>query len=250
MAIENILIDVFVITEKNRRSLSTTKDLSFTCKDVYKLYATVNVTESVTKLSTLSAFRLVCIPAYKNLFCLNTTNEEWKRSICNIVGNKIKCPLFETYKTYSKFFFWKITTFVIKVEYKINGTKYITASKSLTPYFKCPDIARIGPHSKMFLKSVGKHNKKDCSCWLTSSLHFKINDVLQDFFFQKENSKKCYGCKLECSYNTVGRSCLQVSYGISVIGNSQNLRGNICSTSSLLKFNHTNTIKTCEIRLK
>ena len=174
-----------MITERHRRSLSTMKDLSFICKDMYKLYAIVNVTDSGIKLSTLSAFRLVCIPAYENLFCLNTTNKDWKRGICNIVGNKIICPLFEIYKTYSKFFLWKIVTFVIKVEYKINGTKYTTASKSITPYFKCPDIARIGPHSKMFLKSVNKHNKKDGSCWRTLNLYFNINKILRDFSKKK-----------------------------------------------------------------
>lgn len=58
---------------------------------------------------------------------------------------------------------WKITTFAVKIGYKINGKEYITIDRSVTPYFKCPNIARIGPHDKMFPESDQKHDGQDCS---------------------------------------------------------------------------------------
>ena len=86
----------------------------------------------------------------------------WKRGQCSIKGSKINCPLFVIYKTYSEFFLWKITTFAAKIVYKINEKKYITLGKPVTPYFKCPNIARIGPHDKMFPEFDHKHYGKDC----------------------------------------------------------------------------------------
>lgn len=100
---------------------------------------------------------MICTSDYENLFCTNTSESDWKRGQCNITGSEIECPLFQTYKTYSKFFLWKITTIAVKIAYEVNGTEYITVDRPVTPYFKCLDIARIGPDDKMFSGS----NQKD-----------------------------------------------------------------------------------------
>ena len=97
------------------------------------------------------------------MFCTDTSDEHWQRGQCNVTGSIIKCPLFSTYKTYSEFFLWKVTTFAVKIAYKINEKEYITADRPVTPYFKCPNIGRIGPHDKMFPKSDHKHDGQDCS---------------------------------------------------------------------------------------
>lgn len=148
---------------RRQRSLSSGKYPTFICRDIYKLYAIVNVTEPGIKASPETPYSLICESAYQNLFCTNTSDIHWRQGHCNITGSKIECPLFKTYKTYSEFFLWKITTFGVKIGYKINANEYVTQDKPVTPYFKCPEIARIGPHNKMFPKSDHKHHGEDCS---------------------------------------------------------------------------------------
>ena len=105
-----------------------------------------------------TAYSFICISDYENLFCTNTSESHWKRGQCNITGSEIECPLFKTFNVYSKFFLWKITTFAVKIMYEVNGTEYVTVDRPVTPYFNCPDIARIGPDDKMFSESDKKHD--------------------------------------------------------------------------------------------
>ena len=86
-----------------------------------------------------------CPKQYGNLFCKNISDIHRKRGCCKITVSKIECALFKTYKTYLEFFLWKNTTFGVKIVYKINKKEHGTADKPVTPYFKCPDIARIDP---------------------------------------------------------------------------------------------------------
>lgn len=143
--------------------MPTRKSPKFICRDLYKLYATVNATGSDNKTSSTFAYSLICTSVHKNLFCMDTSDVHWKRRQCSIAGSKIECPLFVTYKTYSEFFLWKISTFAIKIVYKIDRKTYITVDKPVTPYFKCPNIVRVGPHDKMFPASDHKHDDVDCS---------------------------------------------------------------------------------------
>ena len=151
------------IVERHQRSLPSGKYPAFICRHIYKLHAIVNVTEPGIDASSATAYSLICESAYENLFCTNTSDIHWRQGRCNVTGSKIECPLFKTYKTYSEFFLWKITTFGVKIGYKINAKEYVTQGKPVTPYFKCPEIARIGPHNKMFPKSDHKHDGEDCS---------------------------------------------------------------------------------------
>ena len=149
--------------ERHQRSLPSGKYPTFTCRHIYKLYAIVNVSEAGIKGPPATVYSLICESAYANLFCTNTSDIHWRRGRCNVTGSEIECPLFKTYKTYSEFFLWKITTFGVKIGYKINEKEYVTPDKPVTPYFKCHEIARIGPHDKMFPESDHEHNVDDCS---------------------------------------------------------------------------------------
>ena len=149
------------IEEKLLPYVAYNKHPTFTCRNIYKLYASVIIPDPGTT-PPAAAHSLICFSKYENLFCTNTTDADWKRVKCNIVDNIIECPLFETYKTYSEFFMWKISTFTIKIAYNISGKEYCTFDKPVTPYFKCSNIARIGPHDKIFIESDHKHGAEDC----------------------------------------------------------------------------------------
>ena len=109
-----------MVAQDYRRSLPTSKYPSFICRDIYKLHATIYATGSGNKKPSTTAYSLICIPAYESLFRTDTSDVHWKREQCSIKGGKINCPLFVTDKTYSEFFLWKITTFAVKIEYKID----------------------------------------------------------------------------------------------------------------------------------
>ena len=131
--------------KKHQQSLPTSKHTKFICRHIYKLYGTINVTESGSKISPMTAYSLICESSYENLFCTETSDAHWQRSQWNITGCIIECPLFRSYKTSSKFFLWKIT-FSVKIGYKINYKECVTIDRPVTSYFKCPNIARTGPH--------------------------------------------------------------------------------------------------------
>lgn len=109
-----------VVAQGYRRSLPTSKYPSFICRDIYKLHATIYATGSGNKTSSTTAYSLICISAHKNLFRTDTSDVHRKREQCSIKRSKINCPLFVTDKTYSEFFLWNITTFAVKIVYKID----------------------------------------------------------------------------------------------------------------------------------
>ena len=145
-----------------KRSVSSYPSPTFICRNIYKLYVAGSITEPMKDPANVTAHSLTCTSEFKNLFCTNTQAADWKRRKCNIVGKRFECPLYDTYETYTQFFTWKITTFVVKIEYSVNGEKNVTVEKPVTPYFKCPNIGSIGSHDKMFPKLDHKHDPDDC----------------------------------------------------------------------------------------
>ena len=143
--------------------LPTRRFPTFTCQGSYKLQATLNITESNSKTLPVTAYSLICVSAYENLFCTKTTDDDWKQGQCLVGASGINCPLFQTYESYSVFMLWKITTFIVKIGYTINGKEYITIDRPITPFFKCTDIAKIGPKDKMFPNLSHKKDGRDCS---------------------------------------------------------------------------------------
>ena len=144
------------------RSIFPSVSLTFICRNIYKLYVTGIITEPMKDPSNVTVHSLTCTSEFENLFCTNTQTADWKRGKCSVIGKRFECPLYETYETYTQFFTWKITTFVVKIEYTVNGRKNVTVEKPVTPYFKCPNIGSIGSHDKMFPKKDHKHNPDDC----------------------------------------------------------------------------------------
>ena len=145
-----------------KRSVSSYPSPTFICRNIYKLYVAGSITEPMKDPANVTAHSLTCTSEFKNLFCTNTQAADWKRRKCNIVGKRFECPLYDTYETYTQFFTWKITTFVVKIEYSVNGEKNVTVEKPVTPYFKCTNIGSIGSHDKMFPKLDHKHDPDDC----------------------------------------------------------------------------------------
>ena len=150
------------IEERKVPHVAYNKHPTFICRNIYKLFASVNVADPGTNIPPVAAYCFICLSDYENLFCTNTTDANWKRVKCSIIDNRIECPLFKTYKTYPEFFMWKISTFAVKIAYNVSGKEYCTFDRPVTPYFKCSNIARIGPHDEMFIESDHKHGVDDC----------------------------------------------------------------------------------------
>lgn len=77
-----------MVAQGYRRSLPTSKYPSFICRDIYKLYATIYATGSGNKTSSITAYSLICISAYKNLFRTDT-------SFISYIGNENNAALKE-----------------------------------------------------------------------------------------------------------------------------------------------------------
>ena len=109
------------VAQRNHQLLPRSRCPTFTCHETYKLQATLNITVPISKTIPVIAYSLICVSAYENLVCTKTTDADWKQGQCLVGGSEIECPLFETNQTYSDFMLWKITTFIVKIGYTING---------------------------------------------------------------------------------------------------------------------------------
>lgn len=132
------------------------------CHNTYQLSAIVQEGNTGPSIVPDTVYSLSCESAYSNLFCLQANASDWKRGSCNVTRKAFECPLYGKYRSYSQFFLWQITTFVIKIAYQLQGKEFITESKAVTPYFKCSDVSSIGPHHAMFIVQNQTHSKGDC----------------------------------------------------------------------------------------
>jgi len=116
------------------------------CKSVYKLYVTVDIVE-LAKENYLTGdytfFTSTCISKYKNLFCQNTTSNDWKERKCTQHGRKLNCQIYPNFANYQKFFRWQITTTAIKVVAKRRNEVHNTVMIAVTPFLSCDDILLI-----------------------------------------------------------------------------------------------------------
>lgn len=122
----------------------------------------MNVNESDENSLPQTAYSLICTSDYENFFC-SMTEAHWKRGQCNIAGRNIECPLFKPFKAYSDFFLWKTNTFIVKIVYEVNGAKFVTQDRPVTPYLQCHNVTRIGPNDALFSEPDPKLNQI-CSC--------------------------------------------------------------------------------------
>ena len=127
---------------------------SFSCRNRYQLYATLNATDvaNIHQALPIYAYVLSCTPTYENLFCLKASDNEWMQSFCKLENGTFECPLFPKFKTYSDFFKWKIATMSIKITviYDMYQTTFTTVSRSVTPLYTCPDISSIQENDELF----------------------------------------------------------------------------------------------------
>lgn len=120
----------------------------------------MKVISTQSQVEPLKSYGLVCEPNINNIFCLQTKETDWKKIPCTTTKGNIECPLYGHYETYSEFFSWKISTYVVKIVYKIDGKEHITKDSPISPHFRCKDIGRIDSHHEMF--PVQDHIYKKC----------------------------------------------------------------------------------------
>ena len=120
----------------------------------------MKVISTQNQVAPLQSYGLVCEPNINNIFCLQTKENDWKKIPCTTTKDNIECPLYGHYKTYSEFFSWKISTYVVKIVYTIDGKEHITKDSPISPHFRCKDIGRIDPHHEMF--PVQDHIHEEC----------------------------------------------------------------------------------------
>ena len=138
---------------KFARNSSFSFSVSFVCRNIYHLFGAVNLSNTDLSTYPVDAYSLLCESIFTNLFCLKTSSSDWKRGPCNVSKHNIECPLHGEYENYSQFFAWKISTYVVKFIFHLDGKKHITEERVFTPYSQCHDISAIGPHDKMFKMS-------------------------------------------------------------------------------------------------
>lgn len=147
---------------KFARNSSFSFSLSFVCRNIYHLFGAVNLSNTDLSTYPVDAYSLLCESIFTNLFCLKTNSSDWKRGPCNVSKHNIVCPLHGEYESYSQFFAWKISTYVVKFIFHLDGKKHITEERVFTPYSQCHDISAIGPRDKMFKTIDHTHSDGDC----------------------------------------------------------------------------------------
>ena len=156
-----------VIVPKGRSTKNSTYNISVSiaCRKIYHLFGIVEFPSIDNLPYPVEAYSLLCESTFTNLFCLETNNSDWQKGLCNISQRIIKCPLHGEYESYSQFFSWKISSYVVRFVYELGGKQHITEDRVFTPYLQCPDISAIGQHDKMFRLQDHIHQDEDCKNW-------------------------------------------------------------------------------------
>ena len=158
-----IIFLLLVVEQRYETPFPSRKLIFFICRDLFKLHAVINSNGSDENSLPRTAYSLICMSDYENLFC-NMTEAHWKRGQCNIAGCNIECPLFKPFQSYSDFFVWKTNTFMVKIVYEVNGTEFVTQDRPVAPYLQCHNVTRIGPNDGLFPEPDQKLNQ-NCYCW-------------------------------------------------------------------------------------
>lgn len=155
---------LLVIVPKGRSTKNSAYNISVSiaCRKIYHLFGIVEFPSIDNLPYPVEAYSLLCESTFTNLFCLETNNSDWQKGLCNISQRIIKCPLHGEYESYSQFFSWKISSYVVRFVYELGGKQHITEDKVFTPYLQCPDISAIGQHDKMFRLQDHIHQDEDC----------------------------------------------------------------------------------------